>query len=608
MARLNLIFSFLMCVVINQVNAQNDEWWTWCEQSGFTKTPRYAETIEFCQRLSAVSPLVHYTTFGVSPQGRDLPLLILDREGLTSPEQIHSKGRLILMVQACIHPGEPEGKDAGLILFRDMAIYGKDTSLLRNVSIVFIPIFNVDGHERFGPYNRINQNGPEEMGWRTTAQNLNLNRDYLKADAPEMQAWLRLFHHWNPDFFIDTHTTDGADYQYVLTYSLETGPNTDRELGAFLASGYEPRFVAYMHSKGFPVFPYVSFRRWHDPRSGLYSSPAPAMLSHGYVAACNRPALLIETHMLKPYKPRVLSTLEAIRFTLHELNQNYRKYSEIIHRADDYTSSPAFRSEPFFLGYNVSRNDSIMVKFAGVSYEVVKSELTGGNWFKYSGVPDTMLLPWFNRPEPRDPVWLPDYYVIPPEWSVIAERLQLHGVKMQSLERPLEYEVESYKLTNPKWRNVSFEGRIPMTATVEKMKEKRIFPAGSLLISMNQPQARLIALLLEPQSTESFAYWGFFNAILEQKEYAETYVMEPLARQMLDKDPSLKAEFEKWKAANPQVANDSWAQLNWFYSLTPWFDQKYGKYPIGRLYEPIDFQFNPDPSLELRRHKERPTH
>ncbi|MGC8864331.1 MAG: M14 family metallopeptidase [Bacteroidales bacterium] len=565
----------------------SDSWQTWCEQSDFRQTPRYAQTIEFCKRLADASPMVHYTPFGVSPQGRDLPLLILDREGLSTPEQIKARGRLILMIQACIHPGEPEGKDAGLILFRDMAIRGLDTNWLRGVSIIFIPIFNVDGHERFSPYNRINQNGPEEMGWRTTAQNLNLNRDYLKADAPEMQAWLQLFHHWNPDFFIDTHTTDGADYQYVLTYSLETGPNTDRELGAFLAAGYESRFVSHMHAMGYPVFPYVSFRRWHDPRSGLYSSPAPAMLSHGYVAACNRPALLIETHMLKPYKPRVLSTLEAIRFTLAELNQFKTSYKEVIERADAYTSSVAFRSEPFSLGYGVSGKDSTMVKFAGFAYEVVKSDLTGGDWFKYSSRPDTMLLPWFKQAEPREQVWLPDYYIIPPEWNTVIERLRFHGLQMHALKESVEVEVESYRLSNPKWRTVSYEGRIPLTVKAEPIRERRVFSAGSVMIPMNQPQARIVALLLEPQSSESFMYWGFFNAVLEQKEYAESYVMEPLARQMIEKDPQLKEAFEQWKAQNPQVSTDAWAQLNWFYSRTPWFDTQLGKYPVGRLRDPL---------------------
>lgn len=585
MSRKIVVFSILWLVVFQ--SKADDPWLTWCEQTDFRQTPRFAQTIEFCKRLADASPMVHYTTFGVSPQGRDLPVLILDREGFTTPEQIKGRGRLILMVQACIHPGEPEGKDAGLILFRDMAIRGIDTAWLRGVSLIFIPIFNVDGHERFGPYNRINQNGPEEMGWRTTAQNLNLNRDFLKADAPEMQAWLQMFHRWNPDFFIDTHTTDGADYQYVLTYSLETGPNTDRELGAFLAAGYEPRFVSHMHAMGFPVFPYVSFRRWHDPRSGLYSSPAPAMLSHGYVAACNRPALLIETHMLKPYKPRVLSTLEAIRFTLAELNQFKTLYKEVLNNASAYTSSVAFRNELFPLGYGVSSKDSTLVKFAGFAYDVVKSDLTGGDWFKYSSKPDTMLLPWFNQPEPREQVWLPDYYIIPPEWNTVIERLRYHGIQMFTLKEPVELEVESYRLSNPKWRTSSYEGRIPLMVKSEPIRERRVFPPGSVVIPMNQPQARIIALLLEPQSNDSFVYWGFFNAILEQKEYAESYVMEPLARQMLENDPQLKEAFEQWKAQNPQVSNDAWAQLNWFYSRTPWFDNQFGKYPVGRLRDPL---------------------
>ena len=235
MNRTVLILVFAWCSFL--LNAQT-KWITFYEQSGGKRTPRYHETMEYCKKLDEASDLVHLTDFGTSPQGRKLPLMIVDRDGLHDPEAIKSTGRLILLIQACIHPGESEGKDAGMMLIRDLITpapgplpkqgrgskpplgglgvssgirYPASLDLLENVSILFIPIFNVDGHERFGPYNRINQNGPEEMGWRVTATNLNLNRDFLKADAPEMQAWLKLYNRWFPDFFLDIHTSDGAD-------------------------------------------------------------------------------------------------------------------------------------------------------------------------------------------------------------------------------------------------------------------------------------------------------------------------------------------------------------------------------------------------------------
>ena len=441
---------------------------------------------------------------------------------------------------------------------------------------------NADGHELLGPYNRINQNGPEEMGWRTTAQNLNLNRDFMKSDAPEMQAWLTLFNQWKPDFFIDTHTTDGADYQYVITYSLETGLNTDTPLGAYLGGRLIPKMESYMKDKGFPVFPYVSFRQWHDPRSGLYSQPAPAMLSHGYAAARNRPGLLIETHMLKPYKPRVESTLEIIRFVMIQMNQDRTDLQRILNEADAFTSSPAFRAQPMPLKFSLSKTDSVMIDFAGIHYHIETSDLTGGKWHIYGKDTLTMQLPVFRQAYPESSAWLPDYYLIPPEWQTVIERLKIHGVEMSFLNSSLETEIQSYRLEDVKWRPSTFEGRHPMSFNAIPVNEKRIFPPGTAVINMNQPLARVIALLLEPESNDSFVYWGFFNAITEQKEYSETYVMEKMAREMIHKNPSLLKEFEEWKKKHPGVEKDNWTQLNWFYKKTPYYDSQHNRYPVGR--------------------------
>ena len=586
--------------------AAQQEWLTYYELSGGTRTPRYQATIEYCHQVANASPMIHYTTFGISPQGRELPLLIVDKEGLQDPAAIRAAGRLILLIQACIHPGESEGKDAGLMLIRDLitpppgplpksgrgskppsgglGVSSSIQHLLNRVSILFIPIFNVDGHERFGPFNRINQNGPEEMGWRVTATNLNLNRDFLKADAPEMQAWLKMYNRWEPDFFIDTHTTDGADYQYVLTYMMETLGQMDPGLTTWCDSVFLPVWCAKLDSAGFLVFPYVHFRRWHDPKSGLVRDVAPPMLSQGYMALRNRPGLLIETHMLKPYKQRVEATYQCLVVALEILNRESETLSSLIDRADTYVQSTAFRSVPFPLQFETSLSDSTFVEFKGVEYEEIQSDLTGGTWYKYSSIPATFQAPMFSRAVPTETVTLPEAYIIPVEWNEVIERLKLHGIRMERLETDRVIAVTSYKLKNPRWRSDPYEGRHPLfRIEYDTLKEEKSFPAGSVIVATTQPAARVIAHLLEPKGDGSLLYWGFFDPIFEQKEYFEFYVMEPMAKKMMGDDPILRQEFEAKKIADSTFARSQWQMLNWFLERTPYADKRKMVYPVGRI-------------------------
>ncbi|MDP3463892.1 MAG: M14 family metallopeptidase [Bacteroidales bacterium] len=583
--RLFSVFFTCLFPISSLLIAQQSNWQTHYERSGKLATPRYDATMAFVDSLRQHSPLIHTGVFGQSPQQRDLIYAVIDKEGLDKPEAIHASGRLLLMVQAGIHPGESEGKDAMLLMLRDMLVHRKHLHLLDKVSILFIPIFNVDGHERFGPHGRINQNGPEEMGWRTTAQNLNLNRDFLKADSPEMQAWLGLFNQWNPHFFIDTHTTDGADYQYHLTYALETGGIMTDALSRWQEEVYLPFVEQKMEKAGFLIYPYVTFRNWHDPRSGLVSGVAAPMFSQGYTALRNRPGLLVETHMLKPYQPRVESTYAIILSTLELLNNEGTKLSKLIADADQYVASKAFRTKPFPLRFSLNMTDSTMVTFKGVEYSVSKSELTGGDWFVYqTGKPEVFTLPMFTKSKVSESVMLPDAYVVPVQWTEAINRLAMHGVRMFALpeSRMLQAEVDSFILVE--WHPRPYEGRHRISKMeFERARRKVELPAGSMVVPMDQPLAPVIAQLLEPRGNGSLLEWGFFDAIFEQKEYAESYVMEPLARAMLDSLPELATAYEARKAADPAFANSPWAQLNWFYSHTPWWDDRYMIYPVVRL-------------------------
>ncbi|MBK9291489.1 MAG: M14 family metallopeptidase [Bacteroidetes bacterium] len=572
-------------VTCAQVFSQSD-WLTHFEKSGGLETPRYQETLDFLSRLDKASRQLTVSEFGISPQGRKLVCALYDRDGLNDPARIRKAGRLILWVQAGIHPGEPEGKDAGLLLLRDLIIYGKHKELFDKVSLLFIPVFNVDGHERFGPYNRINQNGPKEMGWRTTAQNLNLNRDHLKADAPEMQAWLRLFHQWMPDFFIDTHTSDGADYQYVMTYSLETHGQMDPGLTAWQKEAYLPQLGRLMDEAGFPIFPYVSFRRWHDPRSGLIAGVSGPMFSQGYTAVLNRPGLLVETHMLKPYQPRVEGTKQIILATMKVLNDQHQQLKAAIGKADRLAASDDFRAQPFPLRFKVDMYDSIMVNFKGVEYELRKSELTGGDWFIYDNTrPVDMQLPIFDKSVVTKYIELPKYYVVPVEWTAVIDRLRWHGIDFKVIKTDTSIRLRQYRFTRAEWARTPYEGRHRISQMeMEEFESVQNFPAGSVLVPVAQPKVRLLAHMLEPEGNGSLLEWGFFNTIFEQKEYAESYVMESLARRMLDTMPGLREEYERRKATDAAFAASQQLQLNWFYSKSPWWDARLRVYPVGRVF------------------------
>ena len=541
------------------------------EESGGNKTPTYAETMAWCEELAASSDILYFGSFGTSPQGRALPVMVADLAGRfeATEHQVREEGA-VLLVEACIHAGETCGKDAGMLLLRDLA---EDQDLARRLlartTLVFVPIFNVDGHERFGPYNRINQNGPEEMGWRVTAQNLNLNRDFLKADTPEMRAWLGLFNSWAPDFFVDIHSTDGADYQYTLTYGLEVRGNMDPGLSAWTRD-YRDAMEKAMMDDGHLIAPYVSFKDWHDPRSGLKAGVMGPRFSQGYAAIRNRPGLLIETRAM------LVNTLEWLASEGPSLRR-------AVAAADARTASPAFRAEPFPLTFR-GTDEAAPFAFRGVQYEKVTSPVTGGDWFRYhADQPVTMDLDYFQTVAPDRTARLPEAYLVPAEWTVIIDRLQWHGIQFSRLAEPTTLAVRTWRLEEPAWRQRSYEGHHPVEFSATGIKDTRTFPAGSVLVDMNQPLARVAAHLLEPAGPDALVRWDYLDAIFERVEYVESYVIEDMIATMVQEDPTLLEQLEEKKAADPGFAANPWAIRTWFYQQTPYYDARVGIYPVGCL-------------------------
>lgn len=571
-------------VFLSSINLFSQDWQTFYEKSEYLATPSHAQTIDFCKKLAEGSQWIHYTTFGKSPQQRDLPLLIIDTKANFTPEKVRKTDNVVFMIQAGIHSGEIDGKDAGFMLIRDLLLKGMDKQLLDHVTILFIPIFNVDGHERSGPYNRINQNGPVEMGWRTTAQNYNLNRDYLKADSPEMHAWLELYNDWLPDFFADCHVTDGADYQYTITYFIDQHQNQNKLLLNWIRKDLLDTLLPGMQQAGYPMIDYVEFRTWHDPRSGLKGAIGKPRFADGYVSVQNRPGLLIETHMLKSYKERVSATYQILKQMLSILNKEYLDLKKILNEIDTFTQSKEFREQTFPLTFK-NTNDSSMVDFLGYKYSKEKSDLTGGDWFRYSKDSVTFSIPFFNTYEVEKSTRLPEAYIIPVEWLDIVNKLKRHGIEYSIMQKPKKLKVASYKFSNEKWAEIPFENHHTLTFDMQDVEEERIYPAGSYVVPMNQRRAKVIAHILEPEAPDSYVLWGYFDPVFERKEYAESYVMEEYARYMLASDPSIKAEFERKKAEDSAFANNPLLILDWFYQKSPYWDKKQSIYPVGKIFD-----------------------
>jgi len=345
---------------------------------------------------------------------------------------------------------------------------------------------------------------------------------------------------------------------------------------------YRDAMVAAMESEGYPLAPYVSFRTWHDPASGLRGGVAGPRYSQGYTALQNRPGLLIETHMLKPYPVRVDSALKLVTHTLRWCGDHAAELRAQVTAADAFAASPEFRATPFPLTFT-STGDSAMFDFLGVEYETLTSEITGGQWNRFSDKKVTLALPFFDQLRPDVTADLPEAYLVPPEWTEAIARLEYHGIEFTRLTVPTEVTVHTWKFENAKWRERPYEGHHPVTFDAEPWTETRTFPAGTAVVDMNQRGARVIAHLLEPKGPDSLVQWGYFDSIFERVEYVESYVIEEMIPELLAENPTWAAELEQAKANNPEFAADPWAIRYWFYARTPYYDDRVGIYPVGAV-------------------------
>ena len=559
--------------------SKDDEWVTPSEKNDLRTTPSYDETVTWLRKLVMAAPELHLLSIGKSPEGRDIWMIVAAKQKVTTAEALRKNGKPTVLAQAGIHAGEIDGKDAGLMLLRDMTVRGNRRELLDGANFLFVPIFNVDGHERASRFGRVNQRGPELMGWRTTSSNLNLNRDYTKADAPEMQAMIRMLKEWQPDLYFDLHVTDGADYQYDVTWGSNASGGHSPAITAWLEKTLAPALTAELTGMGHvPGSINVANRvDEFDLAKGIRGWNADPRFSTGYGDVRHLPTVLVENHSLKPYGQRVL----GMRVLLETALRTVAKSSAELRNAT--VADRARRSQNIPLVWEVDVDaPADKIDFKGVESRVVPSAISGALRIEYTGKPMTTPVPYLHANRVSVSVSRPKAYWIPPAWTDVIGRLQLHGILTEQVAEPRDIKVTMYRLEAVKLGDNALEGRVPVTAKPVAETRMEHFAAGSVRVPTDQPLGDLAAILLEPASPDSFFQWGFFHHVLQETEYIESYIVEPMAERMLKDDPKLADEFREKLAKEDAFRSSASERLRWFYAKTPFADERWKLYPVAR--------------------------
>ncbi len=554
------------------------------ERSGFTATGRYDEVIKLCGSFQQAYPKqVKCFQFGATPEGRPMMALAVTRTNAFTPEAARKKNLPVTLIQGGIHAGEIDGKDAGFLVLREMLENRTAQGALDKQVLLFVPVFNVDGHERFAKWNRPNQRGPVEMGWRTTAQNFNLNRDYMKADAPEMQAMLALVNAWDPLTYVDLHVTDGAKFQHDVSIQVEpvnAGDMDFRKAGLLLRTNV----IADITKEGSsPQSYYMSFKDNDDPASGFVNTVYEPRFSTGYFLLRNRMSLLVETHSWKDYPTRVRITRNSIVSILNQVAAHGQDWLRSAREADARAAHLA--GQPVALSYKTT-DKTTMVDFQGYAYTRTMSDVSGMLMTHYDeSKPQVWHVPLRDEVVDDLQVKAPGAgYVVPAAWArQVAAKLALHGIRYRKLDKALSgAQVETFRADKASFSAGSFESHQRLTVQGAWKPEVRAIGKGALFVPIDQAKARLVMAIFEPQAPDSLLAWGAFNNAFERKEYMEEYVAEDVAREQMAKDPALAAAFRQKVETDPAFARNPHARLEFFARRHPSWDERLNLYPVMR--------------------------
>jgi len=560
----------------NEVSEEQREYLTPFEKGNGNQTTTYQECIEFYQSLAANFSTVSIEEVGITDAGLPLHLVHFSNSAIDwdSPNEDHIK----IMINNGIHPGESDGIDATMMLIRDLAV--GEIEVDNNVIFSAIAIYNVGGSLNRNSYTRTNQNGPESYGFRGNARNYDLNRDFIKADTRNARAFAQAFHKIKPDLFIDNHVSNGADYQYTLTHLFTQHNMLGAQAGTYLHNNLQPALEAALEKRSLPITPYVNVYN-QSPEEGFSQFVDYPRYSTGYATLWNTLGMMVETHMLKPYKDRVIGTKAIMEEMIKIGSKDIEKIKEVRMETFDH-----FQNLKYYpTNYQLDRTKADTLDFLGYEAVSSKSELTGNNLRTYDREqPFSKKTPFYSYFKAMDSVRVPEYYVVPQgQWKVL-ELMRLNDIIMEPLEKDSTMVVSRYKIEDYETGNSAYEGHyIHSDVTVSEEKMKVRFRESDILIPTAQPGIKYILETLEPAMPDSFFKWNFFDTILQQKEGYSAYVFEATAKKMLSEDPDLKREFDSMKRADSKFAKSNGAQLSWLHKRSKNYEPAHMTYPIYKL-------------------------
>ncbi|MBN9285806.1 MULTISPECIES: M14 family metallopeptidase [unclassified Flavobacterium] len=547
------------------------------EKGNGNQTATYEETIAYFQLLDQNFETIAMKTMGQTDSGEPLHIVTFNPgKNFDFPEI--QKNKAVLLINNGIHPGEPDGIDATMMLFRDLAT-GKITAP-KNTVVVAIPIYNIGGALNRNSTSRVNQNGPEEFGFRGNARNYDLNRDFVKSDTRNARSFAEIFQLVYPDVFIDNHVSNGADYQYTLTYISTHYQKLGGTAGTYFNTDMYPAILKDLQSKKIEPVPYVNIYN-KTPENGFAKNMETARFSTGYAAMFNSFGAMVETHMLKKYSDRVKVTYEYMITTLNYTDKNFQTIKKIRKETlASYTPDQKYTVE-----WEIDSAKVTQIPFLGYEGKYKASAVSGKPRLYYDrSKPFKKMIPYYEVYKPKKQVTIPEYYVIPKQWWNVLDLLKLNNIEMKQLKQDTLITVESYRIADYKTGNSAFEGHYGHSNTTVTVEKKPVtFKKGDYLIATQQKNVKFLLETLEPEAVDSYFNWNFFDAVLQQKEYYSPYVFEDVAKQLLDENPELRAALEKKRKSDPKFESSGDAQLDWVYKNSKYYEKSHLQYPVYRI-------------------------
>ena len=543
------------------------------------QTTTWAECIAWYEDLARRCPSVlSFGVVGTSDAGVPIHAGVVSADGVFDRARIKAEGRPVFFNNNGIHPGEPEGVDACMALVRDFCVQPQRLAALGKTVFLFVPLYNVDGSLNRAASSRVNQDGPEQFGFRGNSRHLDLNRDFIKCDTLNARVFNQLFTAWDPDVMVDTHTSNGADYQYTMTLIHTQADKLGGELGGFLSDVMLPHMFAEMERRGWPACPYVNPVK-DSPDHGIAEFLETPRFSTGYAALHHTIGFMPETHMLKPFAGRY-DSMRALVETALAFTVSHAERIQSLRRAAKEQGKTR-REWPVHWAMDESRASSL--RFKGYAARYRASVLGDYQRLYYDrNEPWERDIAYYNRFAPDIMVSTPRAYIVPQAWREAIERLEWNGVKVERVEADKEVEVQFYRIKSVASRANAYEGHMYHDdVQLEKAIGKVRLRAGDCVISLDQERARYVVETLEPQAHDSFFRWGFFNSVLEKKEAYSDYVFEDHAAELLRDEPGLQAKFAAWKAANPALVSQQSAVLDFiFANCARYAEPEWRRYPV----------------------------